>query len=60
MKPSDKAEIDVLCIYCPETDDCYYLCPRQFGQSVTLRVAPSKNLQRTGVLPAANFRTFPV
>jgi len=60
MKPVDKAEIDVLCIYCPETDNCYYLWPHQFGQSVTLRVAPSKNSQQRGVLPAESFRTFPV
>ena len=24
MKPSDKSEVDVTCIYCPETDACYY------------------------------------
>jgi hypothetical protein len=27
MKPSDKSEFDVLCIYCPETDACYYVQP---------------------------------
>lgn len=60
MKPSDKSEVDVVCIYCPETDDCYYLRPVDFRQSVTLRVTPSKNGQQRGVLPAATFRTFPV
>ncbi|MGH3457858.1 group I intron-associated PD-(D/E)XK endonuclease [Aeromicrobium sp.] len=60
MKPSDKSEVDVVCIYCPETDDCYYLRPVDYRQSVTLRVTPSRNGQQRGVLPAARFRTFPV
>jgi PD-(D/E)XK endonuclease len=59
MKPSDKSEVDVLCIYCPETDDCYYLRPVDYRQSVTLRVTPSKNGQERGVLLAADFRGFP-
>jgi hypothetical protein len=59
MKPSDKSEFDVLCIYCPETDACYYVQPAEFGDSVTLRVVPSRNGQRIGVLPASEFRRFP-
>lgn len=59
MKPSDKAEVDVVCIYCPETDECYYLSPANHGQSVTLRVAPSKNGQVQGVLLAERFRNLP-
>ena len=59
MKPSDKSEIDLLCIYCPETDACYYLRPADHGISVTLRIAPAKNGQQVGVLPAAKFRRVP-
>ncbi|WP_232819842.1 group I intron-associated PD-(D/E)XK endonuclease [Nocardioides allogilvus] len=59
MKPSDKAEVDVLCIYCPQTDSCYYLRPTDFRRSVTLRLVPSKNGQQRGVLPIAAFRAFP-
>jgi hypothetical protein len=59
MKPSNKSEVDVLCIYCPETDSCYYLRPRSHGQSVTLRVTPSRNGQVRGVLAADDFRQFP-
>lgn len=59
MKPSDKTEVDVTCIYCPETDTCYYLRPQDHGQSVTLRVAASKNGQERGVLMASSFREFP-
>ncbi len=59
MKPADKAEIDVVCIYCPETDLCYYVRPSEHGHSVSLRVVPSKNRQRQGVLPASEFRGLP-
>jgi hypothetical protein len=59
MKPIDKGEVDVTCIYCPETDECYYLRPAGFRQSVTLRVKPAANGQQSGVLFASAFREFP-
>jgi PD-(D/E)XK endonuclease len=43
--PMDKSAIDAVCIYCPETDQCYYIRPGAHGVSVTLRIAPSKNGQ---------------
>jgi len=55
-KPTDKTAIDVVCIYCPETDACYYVRPDDHGASVTLRITPSRNGQRNGVLNAATFR----
>jgi hypothetical protein len=56
MTPTDRNAIDVICIYCPETDDCYYIRPAEHGASVTLRVTPSRNGQQLGVLDAAAFR----
>ena len=53
---TDKESIDALCIYCPDTDDCYYVDPAAHNYSVTLRITPSKNSQRSGVLDAAEFR----
>ncbi|WP_284225647.1 group I intron-associated PD-(D/E)XK endonuclease [Mycobacterium antarcticum] len=55
----DKAAIDVVCIYCPETDRCYYVRPDEYGTSVTLRIAPSRNRQQAGVLDAEAFRQLP-
>jgi PD-(D/E)XK endonuclease len=46
----------LVCVYCPETDECYYVRPAVHGCSVTLRIAPSKNGQQAGVLDAAAFR----
>ncbi|WP_110811810.1 group I intron-associated PD-(D/E)XK endonuclease [Mycolicibacterium mucogenicum] len=53
---TDKESIDVVCIYCPETDECYYVYPAAHNRSVTLRVTPSKNGQQSGVLAASMFR----
>jgi hypothetical protein len=56
ITPSDKSAIDAVCIYCPDTDECYYVRPLEHGTSVTLRLTPSKNGQQRGVLDAAAFR----
>lgn len=56
---TDKDEIDWYCIYCPETDNCYFLNPKEFGRSVTLRVNTSKNNQEQGVHFANDFLWIP-
>jgi len=55
-RPIDKAQIDVVCIYCPEVDECFYLWPSNHGGVVSLRVAPARNGQSLGVHPAATYR----
>ena len=57
--PMDKDAVDFVCIYCPETDECYYVRPGAHGTSVTLRISPSRNGQLAGVLNADAFRTLP-
>ncbi len=57
--PIDKSEVDLYCIYCPDTDGCYYLDPSIFGSNVTLRVETPKNGQRKNINFAANFRRAP-
>ena len=59
IKASDKAAVDILGIYCPETDKCYYVRPADHASSVSLRVVPTSNGQVRNVLPAESFRTFP-
>lgn len=58
-KEIDKAAVDLFCIYCPQTDECYYLRPSDYRQSATLRTSPSRNGQKIGVLVAADFRLVP-
>ena len=60
MKPVDKAAIDVLCINCPDTDECYYVRPGDHNEVVTLRVAPARHGQQIGVRLASQFRQLPV
>jgi hypothetical protein len=55
----DKDEIDLYCIYCPDTDECYYLDPKEYKSSVTLRVETSKNNQSRNVRMATDFRGVP-
>lgn len=53
----DNASVDVVCVYCPDTDECYYVRPVN-AQHVTLRFAPSVNCQQVGVRLAAEHRRF--
>ena len=41
----NKEEIDVYCVYCPQTDCCYYFNPKLFSKSISLRVDSPKNKQ---------------
>ena len=55
----DKNEIDVMCIYCPDTDKCYYINPNECGKVFVLRLFPPKNNQKTGVNLAENYLSIP-
>ena len=59
MRTVDKTEIDLYCVYCPQTDSCYYLDPAAFNRSVTLRVETPKNNQTQKVHFAEDFRRVP-
>ena len=53
--PVDKDEIDMYCLYCPDTDRCYWIDPKKFDCSVTLRLEDTKNNQQEGVNMASDF-----
>ena len=57
--PIDKSEIDLYCVYCPDTDECYYLKPNSFETNATLRVRTPKNGQSKGVNFATDYRRVP-
>ena len=59
MRQIDKDEVDIYCVYCPDTDECYYLSPKDFNRSETLRVEASKNNQARLVKAAADYRRVP-
>jgi hypothetical protein len=60
QRPVDKSEIDLVCLYCPDTDKCYYVLPSAMGQSITLRVSPSLNNQQQRVRFATDFLEVPI
>jgi hypothetical protein len=55
----DKDPIDLYCVYCPDTDECYYFDPDQFGKSISLRIDEPKNNQKKGVNMASDFKQVP-
>ncbi len=57
--PMNKSEVDLYCIYCPDTDECYYLEPSKFRSNASLRVETPKNSQQKRVKFAADFRRVP-
>jgi len=57
--PVNKVHIDLYCVYCPDTDQCYYFKPTDFNKSVSLRVRVPKNNQRKGVKFAVDYRQVP-
>ena len=57
--PIDKGEVDVFCLYCPDTDECYYLAPKKFGSYASLRVKTPKNSQMKNVRFASDYRRVP-
>ncbi len=59
VSPVDKNEVDIYCIYCRDTDECYYLRPKEFGSSVSLRVGIPKNGQFKGINFVADYRRAP-
>lgn len=41
-KPVDKTLIDLYCVFCPDTDKCYYFRPENVGKHFSLRVITPK------------------
>lgn len=58
-KNVDKNQIDVYCIYCPQTDECCYFDPKSFNSSFSLRIDAPKNNQMLNVKFAKDYREIP-
>ena len=56
----DKTEIDLMCIYCPDTDKCYYINPLICNKTFTIRLLPTKNNQHEGINMADNYLEIPI
>ena len=58
-KPIDKSQIDVFCVYCPNTDLCYYFKPENAQTYFTIRIDTPKNNQLKKINLAENFTRVP-
>jgi len=56
----DKNEIDVMCVYCPDTDKCYYVNPQECNKTFNLRLSTPKNNQKNGIHLAENYMELPL
>ena len=52
---SRNEEFDLLAIFCPDTDQCYYIWTSEFETSIRLRTKPPKNNQKHGVRMADDY-----
>lgn len=59
VKATDKKEVDLYCLYCPETDKCYYFDPSRFRKAMCLRVKTPKNNQKKLVNYASDYLKVP-
>ncbi len=56
----DRTAIDVICIYCPDTNRCYYVSTaRVTGEHIRLRINPARNAQVKGIHHAEHFTEIP-
>jgi hypothetical protein len=57
--PIDKNQVDVFCVYCPDTDKCYYFKPENIKTYFSLRIETPKNNQLKRINLAENFTRVP-
>ncbi len=58
-KQVDKQSIDIYCVYCIDTNTCYYFNPSTFNKSVSFRVRMPKNNQKQNIHFADDYREVP-
>ncbi len=58
-KRVDKAHVDVFCVYCPDTDQCYYFSANEVNVSFSLRIDAPKNNQLKNVKFAEDYTGVP-
>ena len=54
-KNMDKTEVDIICVYCPQTRTCYYFNPSLYASNVTIRLMEAKNKQKKGIINGKDF-----
>jgi hypothetical protein len=57
--PINKDAIDLICVYCPDTDCCYYVDPFAHRRGVMLRIAAPRNSQAKRIVWAKDLTELP-
>lgn len=57
--PMNKEEVDIVCVYCPGTNECYYLPTKELEENLTIRIADSKNNQKKRVRFSKDLQEVP-
>ena len=60
MVEVDKNAIDLYCVYCPQTELCYYFDPKKYNKGISIRVEESKNSQKLGINWHEDFLEVPL
>lgn len=55
IKPYDRSELDYVCIFCPDTDKCYYINCDEIIKTISLRINLPKNNQSKNINLADNY-----
>ena len=55
----DKSQIDVFCVYCPDTDKCYYFKPENAEKCFSIRIETPKNNQSKRINFAKDYTKTP-
>ena len=59
IKAFDSSEVDLIAVYCPDTECCYYLLAKEVNNNLTLRLSPPKNNQVKGIRMAKDYMRVP-
>jgi hypothetical protein len=58
IKHSKNQEVDIVAVYCPETNKCYYIDAIEVGSSISLRVGKTKNNQSNNIKFAEDYENI--
>lgn len=59
LVPIARSSIDLICVYCPDTDRCYHVDPHTCLSWIRLRTAPPRNNQKKGIQWAKDYEEIP-
>lgn len=57
---TNKSEVDLICIYCPDTEKCYYVDLKKYNSGISLRLDPTKNGQKKSIHYLKDFEAMPL